>query len=146
MTSVRPDPRVLAGLMVAATVLAAGCSTASGAGGRHQPVVLVERDGSNGKTVHVQAGDKITLILASDYWTIRGSSAPGVLRQDGATKILAPPHPCQAGEGCRPVQTKFTALHPGTAAITAYRRVCGEALRCAGSQRRFHLTVVVSRN
>src|SRR5579871_928448 len=61
MTSVRPDPRVLAGLMVAATVLAAGCSTASGAGGRHQPVVLVERDGSNGKTVHVRAGDKITL-------------------------------------------------------------------------------------
>ena len=145
MRRVRLRPALLGYAMVAMT-LVAGCASA-GSTSTHQspqPVVLVEHDASTGKTVHVRVGDRIALILASQYWIIRGSSTPAVLRQEGPTTTLAPPPGnCPAGVGCRPLRTLFAALTPGTAVITAHRGVCGEALRCVGSQGDFRLTVVV---
>lgn len=154
----RPSPLVHS--ILAMTLLVAGCATASpvsaqhgpqpghtlpgSAGGQRRPVVLIEHDRSNGKTVQVRIGDRIALILASQYWIIRGSSAPTVLRQEGPTTTLPPsPRSCPPGVGCRPLRTLFTALTPGTAVIAAHRTTCGEALRCVGTQGHFHLTVIV---
>jgi hypothetical protein len=160
MPTVLLRPSLLGYALMAAALLVAGCGTAgpfpaqhpprpghksSSAGHVHQPVVRTERDGSNGRTVHVKPGDRIELVLGSDYWVIRASSAPAVLRQDGPSRTLAPVRSCPPGVGCRPLRTLFAALSPGTAVITAHRRTCGEALRCVGSQGRFRLTVVVRR-
>lgn len=142
-----PDRLFRSALLLAAaavTALAAGC-----AGPHHAargPRVLadfVEHDRSNGKTIRIGVGDRVALILGSTYWTIRGSSAPAVLRQEGPAKVLGSPRSCPPGVGCGSVRTSFTALSPGTAVITAHRNSCGEALRCVGSRGRFRLTVII---
>jgi hypothetical protein len=125
-----------------------GCGTASSrisgpiAGG---PVVIVVRDDANGKAVSARAGDRIELILSSSYWHVTGSSAPGVLRQDGSPVLLSRPSSCPdiPGLGCIPVRLDFTALTDGKAVITASRSACGEALRCKPDQTRFNVIVVV---
>jgi hypothetical protein len=143
----RPTVAAVAVLAVSA-VAAAGCGTAASVA-RH-PVaggarVIVVRDDANGKTVPARAGDRIELILSSSYWSVTGSSAPRVLREDGPTVLLPRPSSCPAipGLGCVPVRTDFTARTGGTAVITASRSSCGEALRCMPDQTRFTVTVVV---
>ena len=137
-------------LAVCAVVsLAGGCAAAGGTsshpvGGSGDPPVVVQ-DKSNGHTVSLKVGERLELILASSYWTVQGSSVPGVLHQDGQTRLLAPPPGCGSipGMGCAPIRTDFSAVAPGTATITAQRLSCGEALRCLPSQQHFALTVVV---
>jgi hypothetical protein len=147
--------------LAAAVLVTAGCGIAVTAQGRPWPqasgtatavnpagpegAVTVARDGASGKTVQMQVGDRLELILSSDYWTVRGSSAPAVLRQDGPSKRLPRPGTCSEipGLGCTPLKTSFTALAAGTAVITARRTTCGEALRCVGDRGRFIVTVVV---
>jgi len=115
------------------------------AGGHHGSALLVERDRSDGTTIHVRVGTRIALILASQYWMIHGSSAPAVLRQAGPVRLLPPPRGgCPPGVGCRPQRVLFAARTPGTAIITAHRNSCGEARRCVGSQGHFRLTVIVA--
>jgi len=126
-----------------AMMAAAGCGTAaSRAGGA---TVIVVRYDANGKAVSARAGDRIELILSSSYWRVTGSSAPGVLRQDGQPVLLPRPSGCPdiPGLGCTPVRADFTALTDGKAVITASRSVCGEALRCQPDQTRFSVIVVV---
>jgi hypothetical protein len=108
-------------------------------------MVIVVRDGANGKAVSARAGDRIELILSSSYWHVTGSSAPSVLRQDGPPVLLPRPSSCPAipGLGCTPVRAEFTALTNGTAMIKASRSTCGEALRCGPDQTRFTVNVVV---
>ncbi len=121
----------------------AGCGTAaSRAGGA---TVIVVRYDANGKAVSARAGDRIELILSSSYWRVTGSSAPGVLRQDGQPVLLPRPSGCPdiPGLGCTPVRADFTALTDGKAVITASRSACGEALRCKPDQTRFSVIVVV---
>jgi len=136
----------MAACAVAATV-AVGCA-AAGSGSpaifSGSPAVVV-RDQSNGHTVSVKVGDRLELVLASDYWTVRGSSLPRVLRQDGPTSDLPTPPGCGhiPGLGCVPIRTDFSALAAGTAVITASRTSCGEAMGCAPGQRHFTVTVVV---
>ena len=128
-----------------------GCGTASAptSGGVHTAPVsspLIVRDGSNGHTVSVTVGEHLEVILASSYWTVRGSSQPNVLQQDGPTKLMPRPANCAAnipGLGCVPVRTDFSALAPGTTVITASRVSCGEAMRCMPNQQHYSLTVVV---
>ena len=135
-------------VFVVSIMTSAGCGTAASrasgpvAGG---PVVIVVRDGANGKAVSARAGERIELILSSSYWHVTGSSAPGVLRQDGSPVLLSRPSSCPdiPGLGCIPVQADFTALTDGQAFITASRSTCGEALRCMPDQTRFTVTVVV---
>ena len=139
---------VLVAVSVVSVMAAAGCGTAaSSASGptAHGPAVIVVRDDANGKAVSASAGDRIELILSSSYWRVTGSSAPGVLRQDGPTTLLSRPSSCPAipGLGCVPVRTDFTALANGKAVITAGRSACGEALRCKPDQTRFTVTVDV---
>ena len=125
-----------------------GCGTASApaAGGGGGDSSLIVRDGSNGHTVSVTVGDHLEVILASSYWTVKGSSHPTVLQQDGPTKLMPRPADCAAnipGLGCVPVRTDFSALTPGTTVITASRVSCGEAMRCMPNQQHYSLTVVV---
>jgi hypothetical protein len=140
-------PRLLAGAAVA--LLMAGCGSAMpSAGGNHSHSpgsLTVSSDHANGRTLHVTVGERLNLILSSTYWQLRGSSAPAVLRQDGAAKPLPRPSTCPKlpGLGCTPVRTSFMALAPGTAVITASRTTCGEALACAADQRHFRVTIVV---
>jgi hypothetical protein len=139
---------VAAAISVASVMASAGCGTgaspvSSPATGR--PKVIVVRDGANGKVVSARAGDRIELILSSSYWRVTGSSAPGVLRQDGPSRLLARPRSCPdiPGLGCIPVRADFTARGHGRSVITARRSACGEALRCKPDQTRFAVTVVV---
>lgn len=109
------------------------------------PTVIVVRDHANGKTVSARAGDRIALILSSNYWQVTGSSAPSVLRQDGPPVLLSRPSSCPQipGLGCTPVRADYTARTDGKAVITARRSACGEALRCKPDQTRFTVIVVV---
>jgi hypothetical protein len=137
---------VVVAVFAVSIMASAGCGTAaSSASGptARGPAVIVVRDDANGKAVSATAGDRVELILSSSYWRVTGSSAPGVLRQDGATVLLSGPSSCPdlPGLGCIPVRTDFTALTNGKAVITAGRSTCGEALRCKPDQTRF--TVVV---
>jgi hypothetical protein len=131
--------------VAAVALLAAGCSQSATATAAGHPRVVVARDNSNGKTMRVSVGERLDLILASDYWNVDPSSSPAVLRQDGATSYLARPSDCPTipGLGCIPEQTSFTALAPGTVVITASRTSCGEAMACRPDQRHFRLTVIV---
>src|SRR6516165_388864 len=137
---------VVAAVSVASMLTPIGCATASRASG---PVaggaVIVVRDDANGKTVSARAGDRIELILSSSYWHVTGSSAPSVLRQDGAPVLLARPSSCPdiPGLGCNPVRADFTALADGKAVITASRSSCSEALRYNPDQTRFKVMVAV---
>jgi hypothetical protein len=136
--------RPLRSMAVAAVaLLAAGCSQSATAAGHSH--VVVARDNLNGKTVRVSVGDRLELILASDYWNVDPSSSPAVLRQDGDTTYLPRPSDCPtlAGLGCVPEETSFTALAPGTVVVTASRLSCGEALECSPDQRHFRLRVIV---
>jgi len=140
-------PAAAAASVVAVAIPAAGCGTATGSN-NPVPRTIVLHDNANGRTVSVRRGDSLELILASSYWNVTGSSAPGVLRQEGATSLLPRPSSCPdiPGLGCNPEQTTFKALTRGKAVITAGRTTCGEALRCGGPGRptRFTLTVVVT--
>ena len=137
---------VVVAVSAVSMMTAAGCGTAAShgpvAGG---PAVIVVRDGANGKAVPARAGDRIELILSSNYWHVTGSSAPSVLRQDGPSVLLPKPKSCPdiPGLGCTPVRADFTARTSGKAVITASRTACGEALRCQPDQTRFIVTVVV---
>jgi hypothetical protein len=141
-------PRLLAGAAVA--LLLAGCGSGMPSGGgrhSHSPgSMTVSSDHANGRKLHVTVGERLDLILSSTYWQLRGSSAPAVLRQDGAAKPMPRPSSCPKlpGLGCTPVRTSFLALTPGTAVITASRTTCGEALACAADQRHFRVTIMVS--
>ncbi|HMD94371.1 MAG TPA: hypothetical protein VKG80_17215 [Trebonia sp.] len=139
-----------AGVMLAACGVIpfiGGCAAAGpgtspgGAGG-----LLVARDSANGHTVTVTVGEHLEVILGSTYWTMRGSTHPGVLRQDGPTSLMPRPADCAAnipGLGCVPVRTDFSALAAGTTVVTASRVTCGEALRCMPGQEHYTLTVIV---
>jgi len=139
---------VVVAVLAVSIMTCVGCGTAASrasgpvAGG---PAVIVVRDAANGKAVSARAGDRIELILSSSYWHLTGSSAPGVLRQNGPATLLSRPDSCPAipGLGCIPLRADFTALTDGQAVITASRSACGEALRCKPDQTRFTVIVVV---
>jgi hypothetical protein len=134
------------------TAVAFGCALLASACGANQPSILatggwpvVLRDGASRTIVHVRVGNKVELILASDYWNVAGSSAPTLLAQDDPTRPMPRPSTCPsiAGLGCTPEETLFTAKAPGTAVITATRTSCGEALKCASDQEDFAVTVII---
>ncbi|HLK01452.1 MAG TPA: hypothetical protein VKU39_16315 [Streptosporangiaceae bacterium] len=144
ITRSRRGSALAAALAAASLLTAAGCSTVASASvassTQHQYVV---RDASNGKTIWLHTGDRIELILSSNYWQVSGSSAPKVLRQTHATVLMPRPSTCPRipGLGCIPVRTDFLAVGHGKAVITATRTSCGEAMRC--SSQNSHFTLIV---
>jgi hypothetical protein len=107
-------------------------------------VVLMITDADNGKTVTVAAGSRVSVQLASTYWTIDGSSNPAVLAAQGPQETA----PCAArtlpGSGCGMATVSYAALSSGTAVVAAHRTTCGEAMVCDSGQSGFRVTVVVS--
>ena len=142
----RRGSALVAALAAASLLTAAGCSTVASASvdssPHHQYVV---RDTSNGKTIWLHTGDRIELILSSNYWRVSGSSAPKVLRQTHATELMPRPSTCPhiPGLGCTPERTDFLAVGHGKAVITATRTSCGEALRCTSQNTRYTLIIRV---
>jgi len=144
MSVTRAFRPVLMFAAIASAVMAVGCGTAhEGSGSPHPARQITEHDGANGKTIHIAVGDKLVLILGSSYWNIRGSSAPGVLRQLGPARLVRSSRSCPPGVGCQPKRALYKALASGKAIITAHRVTCGEALACTGSRGHFRLTVIV---
>jgi hypothetical protein len=99
--------------------------------------VLVITDADNGKTVTVARDSRVSVQLASTYWTFDPPSNPAVLPAQGPQQTS----PCAAktfpGSGCG-VATS------GTAVVAAHRSTCGEAMLCTTDQSAFRVTVVVT--
>jgi hypothetical protein len=94
----------------------------------------------------LQAGEILTVVLSSTWWSFQGSSNAQVLAPVGAA--VASPGPfnqqtCPYG-GCGTVKAVFRAVGPGTAQVSASRVSCGEAMRCIGTAGLYQLTVVVA--
>ena len=114
--------------------------------GHHGGATVVD-EANNNTVVRVHEHARLEVILHSSYWGMHGSSRPSVLSQDGPSVLLPPPPGgCLPGVGCRPVETVFTAEHPGVAVVTASRTTCGEALLCTTySQSHYRIVVIVTR-
>jgi hypothetical protein len=120
---------------------ATGAATPGSAG---TAAVVNVGDKDKGHTVTVHQGQRVALVLTGGYWQVAGSSAPAVVRQDGAPSYLSPsPASCAPGMGCRPQETDFTALSVGTATLTASRTSCGEARPCTAGQGSYRVTISV---
>jgi len=143
---------VAAAAVIGGVLLVGGCYGERpgdfGTPGLRPPVASAVTVGNadSGKTVRVKIGQDLQVVLTGGYWTFKGSSAPIVLKQDGAPiQLPRSPANCPPGLGCTPLELRFTALAPGTAVVRAGRTTCGEALRCTGERGRFSVTVVVDR-
>lgn len=112
--------------------------------GSASPGTLMLRDADDGRTVRVSPRTHIVVTLASTYWTIAPSSNPTAVRDAGGQTVAPQLRGCVPGGGCGTVSAGFDAVAGGSAALSASRSSCGEALRCTGSAGRWAVTVVVS--
>jgi hypothetical protein len=125
-------------LLMGATV----ASGQVGASQKHISVVTVTFL-DKGSTVHLYVGQKLKVVLGSTYWSIKPSSNPRSLAQIGVVKVL-PRAGCVTGAGCGTVTALFRAVAPGSAAVTASRGSCGEALGCTKGSGNFNVAVRVT--
>ena len=107
------------------------------------PAVVRATDGSNGRTIAIRRGQRLSVVLASTYWQLQASSNTTVLGLVGRPKISPQLTGCVPGEGCGTATATYLASGDGRATVTATRTSCGEALRCTGASGRFTLHVVV---
>lgn len=116
------------------------------------PEPAVVGQSANGRTLTLRTGQTLRVVLGSP--TAAGSTswsfAPlgsGVLSPLG-TPTVTPDRSdgnCgRPGMGCGTVALTLTAQATGTTEVSASRTSCGEAIRCAAGQDRFHVTVVVA--
>jgi hypothetical protein len=141
-----------AAMAAACACVVAACSVSNAAPVRTTPgfpgggkVVLDERD--NGRLVHLPRGSAITVILHSTYWSFRAPTghALATAAPPGTAPATPGPGGCVPGTCGGTVRAFYTAVAPGTAVIHASRVTCGEALRCAPSQGRFAVRIIVRR-
>lgn len=123
----------------AATASAATASAATATGAALPPVLLTDRD--NGRTIRAASGQLVVVRLRRTTWTFDPVTDVAVIRP------LGPPVTrrgrCAPGVGCGSVTLTVRAAAPGTAQITASRRICGEVLLCRPDQRRFRVAIAV---
>ncbi len=89
----RVTPRLVVSAAVALLVAGGGLALSAALGSAPSSVTIVRAD-ANGATVHVGVGDRLELILSSDYWHVHGSSSAAVLTQDGSARYLPRPGSC----------------------------------------------------
>ncbi|MEU4117110.1 hypothetical protein AB0F71_21745 [Kitasatospora sp. NPDC028055] len=106
-------------------------------------VTVTADEKANHTTVKVSVGATVSVELQGTYWSGATSSAPAVVAPTGSP-TTAPSPSCRPGGGCGTVTTSFTARTAGTAHLTAFRTVCGEALNCTPNQRSYDVTVEVA--
>jgi hypothetical protein len=125
-------------------LLAAGVTTMLGACGQNISEVKVD-DSMNGQSVQVHVGDTVKVTLNSTYWTFDQSSDPLVLKELGDQVVTPDPMgSCLPGMGCGVTTAWYKAWSAGSAAVSASRVSCGEALRCVGTQGTYRVTLVVT--
>jgi hypothetical protein len=108
------------------------------------PAAVVVGEADNGHTLTVPAGSTVTLVLASTYWQVQGSSDAAVLAPVADPTVSTPPMgACGPGSGCGTVTQAFRADASGRASITAARTTCGEAMQCTGTAGAYQVTIVV---
>lgn len=146
---------VIAAAVIAATVLAgtaplgrttgAGTPSASAAPGDGQATVTAT-DADNGHRVNLAVGDRLVVVLASTYWHFTALDTTGILADQGPGVVAAsaPGHGCVPGAGCGTVTIRYVAVAAGQVTVAADRTVCGEAMRCTGTNGTYRLHVVVS--
>lgn len=125
-------------------VCLAGCGSVPRTPSLDPSASMTVTQADNGRSVSMQVGQSLIVQLNSTYWTISGSSDPGVLGPEGAVQVAPSPGGCVPGQGCGTVTADFRASRAGNSAVTASRRVCGEVVLCGPGQRTFSITVQVA--
>src|SRR5215472_6430503 len=100
-------------LVIAAAFAMLACGAGGGSASSAPASAVTVGDADNGGTVTVAPGERLLVALGSTYWTFRGSSDPGVLRQLGQPVVS--PGSCPPGVGCGLVSATFEAVRPGRA-------------------------------
>jgi hypothetical protein len=142
ITSVAASPSLAATPSEAPTPTSASHAPAHAHGSN--PVVTVGAS-SDGTTIYLVRGQRLTVKLSSTYWqfgpvtgtvlTASGQQTTPSRTQSGST--------CVPGQGCGTAAETFTARRSGRTRITASRSSCGEAMACVGRAGHFELVVVV---
>ena len=104
---------------------------------------LAVSEADNGRSIQILRGERVLLVLHSTYWQLEGSGAPSILAAEGTPLIEAHRKECVPGGGCGTITQSFVGVAAGQAAITAERKVCGEALLCPPERRLFKVIVDV---
>jgi hypothetical protein len=108
------------------------------------PDVLLLTDADNGRTVTVATGTRVSVQLASTYWTFDPPGNQTVLVALGTQSNAPCAQKTVPGSGCGTATITYAAEASGSAVIAAHRTSCGEAMPCNSSQSSFGVTVVVS--
>lgn len=131
-------------MMLCCAVLALGVAACASSGGNRaggHPSTVSLRQADEGRRVSVAKNSTVVVRLDSTYWRIQPPSSSGVLhlvstnvhRDSGGVP----------GSGRGTVIARYRAASAGEAVVSATRTVCGEAMACSPTQRRFHVTVIV---
>jgi hypothetical protein len=95
-------------------------------------------ESNNGQKIQVLVGTILKITLHSTYWGVSSTSnlkLIGTPQISPITPSQSAPANCQhPGTGCGTVIWSFKAMKRGTAAFSATRTSCGEALRCTSDQ------------
>ncbi len=140
----RRTARVTTVVMSAAVLVLGACGSTGRPRSEARPRVVSLTYGDNGRSVAIHTGDSLKVILSSTYWSFQDSSNPNVLRSGGSAKVVPQLSGCVPGQGCGSVTATFKAVGAGVATIVAMRTVCGEALRCNGTNGHYEVAVSVS--
>jgi hypothetical protein len=97
----------------------------------------------DGRTLHLQRGQRLRVVLSSTYWQFDSDAAPRILRRLSAPRVRPQPAHCIPGGGCGTVTATYLAVAAGRSTVAASRSSCGEAVGCTGRNGQFRLTVVV---
>jgi hypothetical protein len=125
-----------------ASTTAPTASTVTTSGQPSAPVELSEND--SGRSVTIQRGESITVVLHSTYWSMLTPSNPTVLEQQGSPIISPRLQGCVPGQGCGTVAAHYLAVATGQSQLAANRETCGEALLCAPDKKNWRVTVTVT--
>jgi hypothetical protein len=143
----RTKVRIGGAVLVAVLSLAAmGGGTASAAGHHHGGRGgMTISEAANGTTITLHAGQRLTVLLHSTFWTFAPANAPAVLAAKGKARYQSGGSGCPTfpGSGCGTVTQSYKALGAGTATVAAERTSCGEVLRCTEDQSHYRVTVRV---
>jgi hypothetical protein len=127
--------------VVAAGVLVGAGPAAPAAVSQRATVVATDRD--DGRTLTLQHGQRLRVVLSSTYWELHASTRPAVLRLTAAPQVKPQPSGCVPGGGCGTATAVYAAVAPGRAVVKASRTSCGEAMGCTAADGSFRLVVVV---
>lgn len=127
-----------------------GCGSKPSTSSSRGPVVAVSpapevsvTEADNGRTIAIQRGGIVTLVLHSTYWTVTGTSNVAILAPLSAPSVVPVLQGCVPGQGCGMVTVRYRAVTPGSTVLSAGRTTCGEARVCSAAQQSYRVVVNV---